>query len=61
LVKAATKYEIKVPESYENMFEDRPEPQLSSMDKLLLSISDYILDKTADKLSSKAKSLISKN
>lgn len=60
LIKAATKYKIEVPESYENMFENRPEPQLSSMDKLLLSISDYILDKTADKLISKAKSLISK-
>ena len=43
LLKAAKAYQFQVPEDYENMFENRPEPQLSSIDKLSLSITDYIL------------------
>ena len=61
LIKAAKKYEFEVPQGYENMFENRPEPQLSSMDKLLLTISDYMLDQVADGLISKAEGLISES
>jgi len=59
LVKAAKKYQFEVPKSYENMFENRPEPQLASMDKLRLSISDYMLDKITDDMIAKAGDIIS--
>ena len=60
LVKAAKAYKFELPENYENMFENRPEPQLSSMDKLRLSISDYMLDGIVDEFIPKAKYIISK-
>ena len=60
LVKAAKKYQFKVPKCYENMFKNRTEPQLASMDKLRLSISDYMLDKIVDDMIAKAEDIISK-
>ncbi len=60
IVKAAEAYEFEVPKSYEKMFENRTEPQLSTTDKLRLSISDYMLDEIAKKLISKAEDIISK-
>lgn len=59
LVKAAKKYQFEVPKSYENMFKNRTEPQLASMDKLRLSISDYMLDKIADDMIAQAGDIIS--
>ena len=58
LVKAAHKYEFDVPEGYEDIFENRTEPQLASIDKLRLSISDYMLDRISDELISKAEDII---
>lgn len=58
LVKAAHKYKFDVPEGYEDIFENRTEPQLASIDKLRLSISDYMLDGVADKLISKVEDMI---
>lgn len=60
IVKAAEKYKFEVPESYEKMFENRTEQQLSTTDKLRLSISDFMLDEVANKLISKAEDIISK-
>ena len=60
LIKAAKAYKFQVPENYESMFENRPEPQLSSMDKLRLSISDHMLDSIVDVFIPKAEHIISK-
>lgn len=59
LVKAAKEYQLEVPKSYENMFKNRTEPQLASMDKLRLSISDYMLDKITNDMIAKAGDIIS--
>ena len=60
LTAAAKDYKFRVPDDYEGMFKDRPLPELTTGEKLQLSIADHVLDSKVNILIKRAKELISK-
>jgi hypothetical protein len=60
LIAAAKDYKFKVPDDYEDMFRDRPLPELTKGEKFQLSIADHILDSKVKILIKRAEELMSK-
>jgi hypothetical protein len=58
LKKAADAYGFDIPDDFEEMFKDRPDPLLAKSEEFQLSVADNILEKKIDVLIEKAQDLI---